>query len=307
MPKISKSLHSSKEIKVKALKKRITEEIFVSLGFSRNSWLASIGGIIFRKPAERFAQIAARFEEEIPLSGLHGGAQKILADFPLEVTVWGVEHIPKSGPVLIISNHPGAYDSLALVSCIPRKDLKLLVSDIPFTRALSNSNRHLIYVDFTAFGGMQALRDSVNHLSNHGALLLFAHGEVEPDPEFMSGATESFTAWSPSIEIMLRKVPQTRVVIAIASGVFLPQFIHHPLTRIRHNPASRQKLAEFLQVIHQLVAKSSEKANVHISFSESNLTLDTSNFPVMPTLIKNARQLLKEHCLRVSKFLGNIN
>ena len=97
--------------------------------------------------------------------------------------------------------------------------------------------------------------------------MIFAHGEVEPDPEFMPGSMESITNWSPSIEIMLRKVPQTRVVLAITSGVFLANFIHHPLTRIRHKPAARQKLAEFLQVMHQLTVKTSEKAKVHISFS----------------------------------------
>ena len=111
--------------------------------------------------------------------------------------------------------------------------------------------------------------------------MIFAHGEVEPDPEFMPGASESIADWSSSIEIMLRKVPQTRVVIAICSGVFLPQFIHHPLTKIRHDPAARQKLAEFLQVMHQLVAGSSEKANIHISFSELNLSQNKGGFPIM--------------------------
>jgi len=254
------------------------------------------------KPAERFAQSAARFEDEVSLSGLHGGAQKIVGDFPLEVTAWGIEQIPKSGPVLIISNHPGAYDSLALVSCIPRKDLKLLVSDIPFSRAFINAKRDFIYVDFTASGGMQALWDSVNHLRNFGALLVFAHGEVEPDSEFMPGASESIAGWSSSIEIMLHKVPQTQIVIAICSGVFLPQFIHHPLTKIRHDPASRQKLAEFLQVMHQLVAGSSEKANVHISFSRLNLSQNENGIPSMPQLIKYARGVLKEHEVRVSNF-----
>ena len=292
-----------KDNKVEVLRERITQEILAALGFSRNSWLTSIVGRIFRKPIERFSQIAARFEDEIPLSGLHGGAQKILADFPLDITAWGIKQIPKSGPLLIISNHPGAYDSLALVGCIPRKDLKLLVSDIPFSRALINANRDFIYVDFTASGGMQALRESVNHLHKLGALLIFVHGEVEPDPEFMPGASESIGGWSSSIEIMLRKVPQTRVVIAICSGVFLPQFIHHPLTRIRHNLASRQKLAEFLQVMYQLVAESSEKANVHISFSKLNLSRNEDGVPIMPLLIKNARDLLKEHNLQVS----NIN
>ena len=162
----SNDLQPLKDNEVEIFKKRITQEILAALGFSRNSWLTSIVGRIFRKPIERFAQIAARFEDEIPVSGLYGGAQKILGDFPLKVTAWGIEQIPKSGPVLILSNHPGAYDSLALVSCIPRQDLKLLVSDIPFSRALINANRDFIYVDFTASGGMQALRDSVNHLHN---------------------------------------------------------------------------------------------------------------------------------------------
>ena len=301
MAKYSKIVQSSEEGKVTILRKRIIAEILAAFGFSRNGWLNSIGGKLFYKPAERFARIAARFEEEIPLNGLHGGAQKILPDFPLAITAWGIKKIPKSGPVLIIANHPGAYDSLALVSCIPRKDLKMLVSDIPFSRALTTAGRYFIYVDFTSSGGMRALQSSINHLKNNGAVLIFAHGEVEPDLEFMPGAAESIASWSPSIEIMLRKAPKTKIVLAITSGVFLANFIHHPLTRIRHNPAARQKLAEFLQVMNQLTTKSSQNARVHISFSKIPPNFLSNNSPRMPIIIKYAQQSLEEHLLKLAK------
>jgi hypothetical protein len=287
------------EIKSQLLGQRITQEILAAFGLPRNSRFLPLIEKIFHQPINRFAHLAAIFDEEVGQSGLNGGAQKVIPHFPLTIQTWGKECIPASGPVLIVSNHPGAYDSLALTSSIPRKDLKLLASDIPFSRALENAKNNLIYVDFTPSGGTQAIFSTMQSLQKGNAVLIFAHGEVEPDPEFMQGADESIGGWSDSIEILLRKVPQTRVVLAIASGVFIRGFIQHPLTRLRTNPAARQKLAEFLQLIHQLRGPSDQKADVHISFSEFSFSPDKIDSLMQDLRIK-AKELLSNHLQAVS-------
>jgi hypothetical protein len=288
------------EIKSQLLGQRITQEILAAFGLPRDSRFLPLIEKIFHRPIKRFAYLAAIFDEEAAQSGLNGGAQKVIPYFPLTVKTWGKECIRPSGPVLIVCNHPGAYDSLALTSSIPRKDLKLLASDIPFSRALEKAKRNLIYVDFTPTGGAQAMISSMQSLQNRNAVLIFAHGEVEPDPEFMQGANESIGGWSNSIEILLRKVPQTRVVLAIASGVFIRGFIQHPLTRLRTNPAARQKLAEFLQLIHQLRGPSDQKADVHISFSEFSFSPDKMEGLMRDLKIK-AQELLSNHLQTVSR------
>lgn len=273
---------------------RITQEILAAFGLPRNSRILSLFEKIFQNPIRRFSHIAAIFDDEAARSGLNGGAQKALPYFPLEITSWGKESIPSCGPVLILSNHPGAYDSLALVSCIPRADLKLLVSDIPFSRALENARKNFIYVNFTSTGGFQALMTTMQTLRNGNAILTFPRGEVEPDPEFMPGASGTINQWSDSIRILIDKVPQTRVVLAVTSGVFLPGFIHHPLVRLRKDPAARQKLAEFLQLIHQLKGKSNQKAEVHISFSEFKFSPKNQD-NLMNELRMKERELLSFH------------
>jgi len=66
-----------------------------------------------------------------------------------------------------------------------------------------------------------ALRSAIDHLHSGGSLLIFAHGDVEPDPELrFTGAHESILEWSRSVEAMLRKVPQAWLQVTIASGVF---------------------------------------------------------------------------------------
>jgi len=51
--------------------------------------------------------------------------------------VRGAENIRLQRPLLVASNRPGAFDSVAILSCIPRKDVKVFISDVSFTRAFS--------------------------------------------------------------------------------------------------------------------------------------------------------------------------
>ncbi|MDP2990991.1 MAG: 1-acyl-sn-glycerol-3-phosphate acyltransferase, partial [Kiritimatiellota bacterium] len=235
-----------------------------ALAGSRTGLLRWLLGPLFYLPAHHFAHIFARLDNEVPYSGLSGGARLVLPDFSLHVNSRGAEFIPASGPLLVVSNHPGAYDSLAITASIPRKDVKIVVSDVKFVHSLRAASQYFIYVPPETAGRMAVLRSAIQHLKNGGALLIFAHGEVEPDPAVSPGASQSIQDWSPSVEIMLRKVPDAWLQIVIASHMLLPQFFNSPIARLRRQPHTRQKLAEVTQVIQQMLFPKSIESNVRL-------------------------------------------
>ncbi len=279
------------------MRERITDEIFFAIGFTRTSLARRLLGPLFRRPAGHFARIADRLETEVSQNGLAAGARCILPDFSTTVTARSLERIPRSGPLLICSNHPGSYDSVAYAAVIPRPDLKMVVSDVPFSRAQQATSSYFIYVpaEEETLGRMASLRQCVEHLKKGGALLIFARGDVEPDPAFMPGASETIFLWSRSIEVMLRKVPETALQVAIASGVLLPRYVHSPLVKIRRRPYHQQKLAEAIQILTQMVKPESMHIDVSISFDEP---ASLAGFPpkqIMPEVARRARRLLEEH------------
>lgn len=276
-------------------REKIIDEICYALGAGRSGALRRLLGPLFRGPANRFGQIAARADMEVKSSGITGGARRILPDFSLTVSARGTEWIPPDGPLLVVSNHPGGLDSVAILSSIRRKDLKVLLSDVPFTRAFSAARHYFIFVPPESTGRQAALRSSIDHLRSGGSLLIFAHGDVEPDPEVSPGAAEAIRDWSRSIEIMLRRVPQSWLQVAIASGVLAQKSVRNPIVRIRKDPARRQKLAEVLQLSRQMVFPRSIPTHVHLSFAEPVKGVELARVEVMPALIGIARRLLKDH------------
>ncbi len=284
------------DTQVALLQNRITDEIFFAIGLPRGGILRRVFGSLFYAPAHRFGQIAANFENATTIGGLGAGACQIMRDFRLTATTRGVENIPPVGPVLIIANHPGSYDSAVITANVPRPDLTLVVSDVGFTRALAAASSHFIYVSTDMTERMDAIRQMVHRLQNGGAVLLFARGDVEPDPSFMDGAADTIALWSRSIEILLRKVPQTRLVVEISSGVILPKFMNNPITRMRRMLYHQQKLAEMLQMFQQLLfPKSVQPIDVHISFSQPVPATDLAQAEIMPAVISLARAALEQH------------
>jgi len=85
---------------------------------------------VFWLPAQLFARLADGVEQNIDQFGLAEAARRLLPRFVDDVKVTGVERIPQHGPLLVASNHPGAYDSVAILANLPRPDLKVVVSDV---------------------------------------------------------------------------------------------------------------------------------------------------------------------------------
>jgi 1-acyl-sn-glycerol-3-phosphate acyltransferase len=278
------------------LGERITDEILFALGLRREGMMRRMLGPLFRLPARRFGAIFTQLEEEVPRGGLPAGARRILPHFKIAAHTHGTENIPTQGPLLVVSNHPGAYDSLAITASLPRPDLHIVVSDIPFLRALTEAGKRFIYIPPDSSGRMTALRACVACLQSGAALLIFAHGEVEPDPERLPGAWDELANWSPSVEILLRKVPETNLQLVIASGVLLDRYLKHPVASIRRARPLRQKLAEILQIADRLAfPRRAEQINMRLSFAQPIPARNLLAGDVMPGVVAAARQLLQQH------------
>jgi hypothetical protein len=112
---------------------------------------------------------------------------------------------------------------------------------------------------------MAVVRGMLRHLRSGGAVIIFPTGTVDPDAELMPGLQRSVDDWSPSLSLLLERVPETHLVVAVVSGVLLPWAHRHPLPRLRRVPRDQQKAAEILQIARQAISNRASRPNVHVS------------------------------------------
>lgn len=294
---------------ISTLTSQITDEVFAAFGLESKAWLRRLLGPVFRPPARLFARLAAEIEQNTAQFGLTEAARRLLPRFVNDVRVCGAENIPAYGPLLVASNHPGAYDSVVIVANLPRPDLKVVVSDVPFLRNLPALDRQLIYTVSGAHGRMTALRKIIRHLQDGGAVLIFATGLVDPDPAVLPGAEEKLADWSPSLELALRREPQARLLPAIVSGVLSPVSLRSPLLRMQKEVWRQRKLAEVIQIMQQLLLHRDYHLTPRLSFGEALNTEELAGRnpagEVMPEIIAQARGLLRQHLQPVEHSTAN--
>jgi hypothetical protein len=117
----------SQEELVQSIQSAITDEIFFALGLNRRGFLRRSMGWVFSWPTKIFAKHLAAADEAVAAGGAPAGGQKILDLLGVKPEVLGRSNIPVDGPTILLCNHPGAYDSMAIASQIPRTDLKAIV------------------------------------------------------------------------------------------------------------------------------------------------------------------------------------
>jgi 1-acyl-sn-glycerol-3-phosphate acyltransferase len=207
---------------------------------------------LFWPMARRFAHVVHEFDNQVGAHGLAKGSEWLLLRMSGGIRVQGLDHVPATGPVFVLANHPGMTDTVALfVSLARRPDLRIIAMDRPFLRALPNVARQLIFLPEDEAGRMSVVRAGVKHLKQGGTLLTFPAGEIEPDPGAFGrrAAIDSLKNWSDSHVVFGRLVPQTRIVPAIVSHVVSVGARANLLTRLRRQPKDRDKLAAALQVM----------------------------------------------------------
>ncbi len=221
----------------------------------------------FRLPAGKFARLALAYDRDVAEFGLSEGSRRFEERLGVRLTVTGKEHISPSGPLLVLSNHPGMTDTLCLFAGISRQDVRIVAAGRPFLRSLPAVERQLIYVPEETAGRLGVLRAAAAHLRSGGAILTFPAGEIEPDPAVLPGAVDSLKNWAASIGLFVRLAPDASIVPAIVSGVLAPQATFHPLTRLRRTSKDRERLGAALQLMAMVLAPGLWPVKARVQFT----------------------------------------
>ena len=275
-------------------------QIMNVMGLKHRNWVTKCLYPIFASPVKRMSGLLVELDRNIVVKGWNQAAQQFLGNFITNISLCGDETIPEHGPLVVACNHPAAYDVAILSACIRRDDLKIIASDVLFIQKLPNLANHVIPVPYHLPSRLQTVRAAMRHLNNAGALLIFPRGNVEPDPAVSPGAEQSLNGWSASIELFLRKVPETITTVAIASGMLSGKWFKNPLIQIWKKYEQRQKVAEIFQIGAQLLTGRKPDVTPRISFS-SPLTIhdlggvEAPEGMLLAAMTAQARRLLLDH------------
>lgn len=224
-------------------------DIVGAFGLRPATPLRGLAELAARIPAQRFARRLLALDGLVGAEGLQAGGAWICRQMGGGVEVRG-DPPPAAGPLLLVANHPGLLDAMALCAAIPRADLRILAIKRPFLRALPNIAAHLFAVGDTPAARTGAVRAAARHLRGGGALLTFPAGRIEPDPLSLAGAAASLDDWSASVDLIARLAAPVTVLPVIVGGVLNPAALSHPLTRLRRRPEDRRWLAAILHLMH---------------------------------------------------------
>jgi hypothetical protein len=288
---------------VATLTKEMIIESLGAFNFPRGEFWQNTVGRLFYQPARRFSEVFAKFDQDVASFGISEAAKRLLTVFADTSNAVGQENIPKEGPLLIASNHPGTVDGVSIVANAARDDIKVVVGGMPFLQKLPVAKNFTIVAQRNANLSVRAntVRQSIRHLKNGGALLIFPSGEIDPDPAVLPGAREALDNWSRSIAIMLRQVPEAHFIPVITSGVLHEKFTKSPFTFLKKDGVGKRRIMEYMQVIRQLIFKERLGLRPFITFDKpfTLSEIGEGGLPdsqqILSAIIERARKTLENH------------
>jgi hypothetical protein len=290
------------DAEISALSESLVDELVTVLGLPKTVFWHNLFWRMSRGITDRLAALGVTFDRLVDSDGLPAGSAWALTDFCTPVRARGAENIPLEGPLLVVSNHPGAYDGLVIFSKLVRKDIRWISSEIPFLDKLPHVREHILFASrMDTLNRMVIMRGAIRHLRAGGALVYFGAGHRDPDPAVYPDAGKMMDNWLEGIDFFFKHVPGLHLLPCVVSGVVSKKWASHPINWLRRKQIDKQRLSEFGQVITQLLFPHILKLSPAISFGqsavESDLRLDSTGDKLLPAVIIREKALLIEHCL----------
>jgi len=235
------------------LSESLIDEIVAAVGLPTTALTHTVFWHLFRNITDRLANLGASFDQIIKEMGLPAASAWALTHFCSNLQVHGSEFIPDQGPLLVVSNHPGTYDALALFSILEGHNIRSVSTVIPFLNLLPNARYHFLFTPrHDVRERMLVFRNAIKHLQSGGTVVYFGSGHRDPDPAVYPGAGRSIDNWLNVFDTFFKYVKDLKLLLTIISGVVSAKWAKHPITWFRRKQIDKQRLAEFGQVITQL-------------------------------------------------------
>jgi hypothetical protein len=180
LPATREELHvlsSEDEERLERLTRVCVDDVIFAFGLGGVSHGRAVLEALSRIPARRLARQVLAFDGIVGEAGLGTGGAWALKRLSRSARVEGQDNVPREGPLLLVSNHPGLADAVALFAATPREDLRVIAADRPFLDALPNTSRYLLTVGETSARRSGVLRAAARHLRGGGAVLTFPGGD----------------------------------------------------------------------------------------------------------------------------------
>jgi hypothetical protein len=244
-------------------------------------WLASF-------PARRLSRQILRFDELAGRQGLAAAGRYILDEFTSSTRIEGQQHVPLCGPVLVVANHPGMVDVMAVcVALERRRDLKIIAAEREILQLLPNLRSRLLFVSARAESRSTLLRNAARHLRQGGALLTFPAGTIEPDPSVR--VVDPLAGWSDSSKLFVRLVPETSVLPIVVSGVISQTAQEHPIAKCFADPKEREWAAATLQVLCRHLRDTQTRVAIGEPISPGHFRQGAAIHAAMASLLTRAK------------------
>lgn len=291
---------------VPQLSESLVDEIVAAIGLPKTRLIHSLFWRVFRHVTDRLAYLGANFDQITQTEGLPAASAWALTHFCTGLKVHAIGQMPDRGPLLVVSNHPGTYDALTIFANLEGHHIRCVTSEIPFLNLLPHARDHfLITSRIDSRERMLVLRKAIQHLRDGGTLLYFASGHRDPDPAVYPGAERAFAQWMNVFDTFFNYVKGLGVVPTIVSGVVSAAWVKHPITLLRREQIDKQRLAEFGQVISQLIQPGKLMLTPRISigrqFSEADLRQGVGGGALYQAVSECAKALFRQS----SAFFGD--
>ena len=249
-------LHSSTEPAlppppIDEIAKEAVRDISEVFHFNTDSWWYALMQKMLMVPATRFASFMRSADLTVGTHSLWEAARELLPRFSSGWELFKEKEVPSDGPLLVISNHPGNVDSIAVLAALEREDVHMVANDRPLLRVLPNTSEHLFFLDPNDPSRFDILRGLIRILAKGQTVALFPSGHLEPDPSFYPGALESMKDWSESLGILLSKVPETTLQLILTQNVLVQEAWENPITKLGRTNKQKHQIGMILQLIVQ--------------------------------------------------------
>lgn len=281
------------------LSESLIDEIVAAVGLPTTTLTHTIFWHLFRKITDRLAYLGASFDQIIKERGLPAASAWALTHFCNDMQVHGADLIPDQGPLLVVSNHPGTYDALAIYANLEGHNTRSVSSVIPFLDLLPNARQCFLFTPRdNVRERMLVLRRAIKHLQEGGTVIYFGSGHRDPDPTVYPGAEGAIDHWLSVFDTFFKYVKDLKLLPMIVSGVVSPKWVNHPITWFRRKQIDKQRLSEFCQVITQLRKPGSlmmtPRISVGVPFSEHDLRQVVGSGKLHHAVIERAKILFRE-------------